>query len=135
MARAQTPPGTAAMASAPHSVASRGSAVNQTAAPATRRAPASAAAERPRLLFFYSETSGASRRVDGFLAQVLQRRANHATFRLVRVDADRRPDLVERLQVSELPTLLVIADGRVRGRLARPSGCGQIAQLLSPWLR
>jgi thioredoxin-like negative regulator of GroEL len=66
---------------------------------------------------------------------VLQRRANHATFRLVRVEADGRPDLVERLQIGELPTLLVIADGRVCGRLVKPSGCRQISQLLSPWLK
>lgn len=125
------------MASAPHSLASPGSAVNQTAGRATRRplAPVLPAAERPRLLFFYSETSGASRRAEGFLAQVLQRRANHATFRLVRIDADRRLDLVERFQVSELPTLLVIADGRVRARLAQPSGCREISKLLSPWLK
>jgi thioredoxin-like negative regulator of GroEL len=93
------------------------------------------ASERPSLVFFYSETSGRSRRAEGFLAQVLQRRSNHATFRLVRVDADRRPDLVERFRVSELPTLLVVAERRVRGRLVKPSGCQQITQLLSPWLK
>ncbi len=42
---------------------------------------------RPRLLFFFSSTSGPSRRAEGFLAQVLQRRANHSSFELVRVDA------------------------------------------------
>jgi thioredoxin-like negative regulator of GroEL len=94
-----------------------------------------AAVNQPRLLFFYSETSGASRRAEGFLAQVLQRRANHSTFRLVRVEASGRPDLVERLHIDELPTLLVVADGRVRGRLAKPSGCREISQLLSPWLK
>ena len=90
---------------------------------------------RPMLLFFFSATSGASRRADGFLAQVLQRRGNHSTFRLVRVDADRRPDLVERLHITDVPTLLVVADGTVRGRVTKPTGCNQIAQLLSPWLR
>jgi thioredoxin-like negative regulator of GroEL len=128
------------MASAPHreqdSRAARGSARADSAARLTTR-PAAAAAQsdRPSLLFFYSKTSGASRRADGFLAQVLQRRANHATFRLARVEADRRPDLLERLQISELPTLLVIADGRVRGRLVKPSGCQEISHLLSPWLK
>jgi thioredoxin-like negative regulator of GroEL len=73
--------------------------------------------------------------VDGFLAQVLQRRAKHSSFRLVRVDDDWRPDLVERFQISELPTLLVIVDGHVRGRLTKPSRCRAISQLLSPWLR
>jgi thioredoxin-like negative regulator of GroEL len=92
------------------------------------------ASKQPSLLFFYSATSGASRRAEGFLAQVLQRRANHSTFRLVRVEAGERPDLLERLKIDELPTLLVVADGRVRGRLVKPSGCREISQLLSPWL-
>jgi hypothetical protein len=35
------------------------------------------------------------RRIDGFIAQVLQRGRNHGTFDLVRVSVDRRPDLAE----------------------------------------
>ena len=35
---------------------------------------------RPRLVFFYSRQSGRSRRAEGFLAQVLQRRRNFETF-------------------------------------------------------
>jgi thioredoxin-like negative regulator of GroEL len=92
-------------------------------------------AAQPTLVFVFSPTSGACRRADGFLAQVLQRRANHSTFRLVRIEAERRPDLLERLRVTELPTLLVIADGRVHGRLTKPTGCRQITHLLSPWLK
>jgi hypothetical protein len=41
-----------------------------------------AASDRPQLLFFYSPISGSSRRTEGFLAQVLQRR------RPARVHAD-----------------------------------------------
>jgi hypothetical protein len=91
--------------------------------------------ERPRLLFFFSATSGLTRRVDGFLAQVLQRRANHATFVLHRIDVDQRPDLVERLRVTDLPALVVVTDGRVRARLSKPTGCTQISALLAPWLK
>ena len=101
----------------------------------TRTAETTAAGDPPRLVFFYSATSGASRRAERYLAQVLQRRANHTTFRLARIEATRRPDLFERFKVGELPTLLVIADGRVRGRLVNPSGCRQISHLLSPWLK
>jgi thioredoxin-like negative regulator of GroEL len=90
---------------------------------------------QPSLLFFFSPTSGASRRVDGFLAQVLQRRANHSTFRLLRIDAEQRPDLLERLRVTEIPTLLVVDEGSVRARLSKPNGCRQISTLLSPWLK
>jgi thioredoxin-like negative regulator of GroEL len=118
------------------SLGARASAGAEAATRATARAPAAtAASDKPSLLFFYSDTSGPSRRAAGYLAQVLQRRSNHATFRLVRVDAERRPDLVERLQIGALPTLLVVTEGRVRGRLVKPSGCQQITQLLSPWLK
>jgi thioredoxin-like negative regulator of GroEL len=91
--------------------------------------------ELPRLLFFFSPTSGLSRRVDGFLAQVLQRRSNHSTFVIHQIDADQRPDLVERYQVTDLPTLLVISSGQECARLIKPTGCGQVADLLSPWLK
>ena len=98
-------------------------------------AAANSADTKPALVVVYLPTSGASRRVDGFLAQVLQHRANHATFQLFRVNADQRPDLLERLQVTDIPTLLVIAQGRIRGRLSKPTGCTQITRLLTPWLR
>jgi thioredoxin-like negative regulator of GroEL len=91
--------------------------------------------QQPQLLFFFSQTSGASRRAEGFLAQVLQRNGNHSTFRLVRVDADRHRDLSERLRVSDVPTLLVVSDGKVRARLAKPTGIKPIRLLLAPWLR
>jgi DNA-binding HxlR family transcriptional regulator len=97
--------------------------------------PGSAVAERPTLVVFLSARCGSSRRAEGFLANVLQRRHNHETFRLVRVDADERPDLVERFQVAEIPALFVVADHRVRGRLSKPRDCAEISQLLSPWLK
>jgi thioredoxin-like negative regulator of GroEL len=93
------------------------------------------ASAQPSLLFFFSPTSGPSRRAEGFLAQVLQRRANHSTFRLVRIDADRRPDLVERFRITEVPTLLVVAERRVRARITKPSGCVELTQVLLPWLK
>jgi thioredoxin-like negative regulator of GroEL len=88
-----------------------------------------------KLAFFYSPRSGRSRRAEGFLAQVLQHRGNHDTFRLIRIDVDKRPDLANRFRVTTIPTLLVITDNRVRGRLTQPTGCRQISQLLSPWLK
>jgi thioredoxin-like negative regulator of GroEL len=89
---------------------------------------------RPKLVLFYSPRSGQSRRVDGYLAQVLQRRRNHATFAIVRVDTDERPDLATRFKVTTLPTLLVIDGNRVRARLCQPRGCAEISDALRPWL-
>ena len=91
--------------------------------------------QKPMLLFFYSETSGRSRRVEGFLAQVLQRRHNHDTFDLIRVSAERRPDLVERFRVTETPTLLLVAERKVKQRAVNPRGCRDLEARLRPWLR
>jgi thiol-disulfide isomerase/thioredoxin len=90
--------------------------------------------EKPGLVFFYSSTSGRCRRVEGFLAQVLQRRRNHATFKLYRVDSEERPDLFSRFGVERTPTLLVLERKTVRGRLELPRGCKQIEEFLAPWL-
>jgi len=92
-------------------------------------------ATQPTLVFFASPVSGLSRRVEGFLAQVLQRRRNHGTFRLRVVDGDRDAALVERFNVTELPTLVVVEDRTVKARLVRPRGCRDIEVLLSPWLK
>jgi thioredoxin-like negative regulator of GroEL len=89
---------------------------------------------KPGLVFFYSNVSGACRRAEGFLAQVLQRRQNHETFTLYRVAKEDRPDLVERFGVEQMPTLLVVEDRRVCGRLERPRGCREIESFLAPWL-
>jgi thioredoxin-like negative regulator of GroEL len=89
---------------------------------------------QPGLVFFHSSVSGQCRRVEGFLAQVLQRRRNHGTFRLYRVDEEERPDLLARFDVSTLPTLLVLQDKHVRARLERPRGCRDIERFLAPWL-
>jgi thioredoxin-like negative regulator of GroEL len=86
-------------------------------------------------VFFTSSVSGQCRRVEGFLAQVLQRRRNHGTFQLLVVDEDRRPDLLQRFAVTTLPTLVVVEDRAEQARLEHPRGCRQIEEFLSPWLR
>ena len=92
-------------------------------------------ATKPRLIFFTSAVSGQCRRVEGYLAQVLQRRRNHGTFRVVTVRADERPDLVERFGITQLPTLVVVEQRIERARLERPRGCKQIEQMLAHCLK
>jgi thioredoxin-like negative regulator of GroEL len=89
---------------------------------------------KPRLVFFYSSESGRCRRVEGFLAQVLQQRRNHETFQLYRVDREERPDLAERFHVERVPTLYVVEGKLVRARLEEPRGCRDIQRFLAPWL-
>ena len=90
---------------------------------------------KPGLVFFHSSFSGHCRRVDGFLAQVLQRRRNHETFRLYRVAQEERPDLLQRFAVEQIPTLCIVEGKLVRARLEDPRGCREIESFLAPWLR
>jgi thioredoxin-like negative regulator of GroEL len=91
--------------------------------------------ERPRLVFFFSPTSGRCRRVEGFLSQVLQRRHNHDTFRLTRVSAEDRQDLIKRFRIDELPTICIVEGKRVVARIVSPRGCTELERGLMPWLR
>lgn len=94
--------------------------------------------ERPqklRLAFFHSERSGNCRRIEGFVAQVLQRRRNHETFAVVPVSQERQPELFERFGIDTVPTLVVIEDSSVRRSLERPRSCRQIEEFLAPWLK
>ena len=89
---------------------------------------------QPQLVFFHSSLSGACRRAEGFLAQVLQRRRNHETFKLYHVAQEERPDLLERFDITTLPTLVVVEGNLVRAKLERPRGCREIETFLAPWL-
>src|SRR6478735_2074453 len=91
-------------------------------------------ARKPGLVFFHSSVSGSCRRAEGFLAQVLQRRRNHETFKLYRVAEEERPDLVDRFGIETLPTLVVVEGKCVRAKLERPRGCREIETFLGPWL-
>jgi thioredoxin-like negative regulator of GroEL len=106
--------------------------VTAQAAPTRTPAPAE---ERPLLIFFTSETNGRCRRAEGFLAQVLQRRHNHETFSLRFIEGDDHPELIDRFRVEKTPTLMVVADKVVRGKLVEPRGCEEIQAFLAPWLR
>jgi len=86
------------------------------------------------VLFFFDPRSGRSRRVEGFLAQVLQRRRNHDTFRLYRIDVGTRDDLERKFLVDGVPSLVVVEDKQVRPRLEQPRGCKDLAGFLDPWL-
>jgi thioredoxin-like negative regulator of GroEL len=90
--------------------------------------------QQPRLVFFHSTLSGHCRRVEGFLAQVLQRRRNHGTFEVLHVAEEERPDLLEHFRIQTLPTLIVVEGRAVAGRLERPRGCRDIEGFLAPWL-
>jgi thioredoxin-like negative regulator of GroEL len=89
---------------------------------------------KPQLVFFHSARSGRSRRVEGYLAQVLQRRANHHAFQLLHVDVEEQPTVARRFGIRTLPTLVVIEGKRVEARLEAPTGCEEIKAALTRWL-
>lgn len=90
--------------------------------------------DRPKLVLFYSPSSGRCRRVEGFIAQVLQRRRNHETFDLVRVSVDGHPDLAEKFRVAQVPTICVVENRKLRRRIVGPRGCRELERELQPWL-
>ena len=90
--------------------------------------------ERPRLLFFHSVRCGRCRRAESFLAEALQYRHNHDTFRLLRVSVDDRPELMERFGVEQLPTLFVIEGGKTVRTIVAPRGSFELKRELAPWL-
>ena len=94
-----------------------------------------AAGSKPGLVFFHSSTSGRCRRIEGFIAQVLQRRRNHETFKYYAVAQEKRPDLLERFGITQMPTLVVVEERNVRARLEAPRGCKDIESFLAPWLQ
>jgi thioredoxin-like negative regulator of GroEL len=92
-------------------------------------------ATQPLLIFFTSTKNGHCRRAEGYLAQVLQRRRNHETFKLRMIAQEEHPDLLARFRVDTTPTLLVVHKKVVQGKLVEPRGCGEIQSFLSPWLK
>jgi len=90
---------------------------------------------RPRLVFFHSRLSGRCRRVEGFIAQVLQRRQNHGTFDVVRISVDERPDLAQKFHVGEVPTICIVESRKLQLSIVSPSGCRDLERQLEPWLR
>ena len=101
----------------------------------TLAAEKTATRTKPILILFTSTKEGRSRRAEGFLAQVLQRRRNHETFNVRYVAREERPDLLEKFRVEQTPSLVVVEEKRVRGRLAQPRGCEEIQVFLKPWLK
>jgi len=91
--------------------------------------------EKPGLVYFHSSRSGKCRRIEGYIAQVLQHRRNHDTFKYYSVAREERPDLLEKFAIALTPTLLVLERRVIAARLELPSGSKEIARFLSPWLR
>ena len=82
------------------------------------------------LVFVGRRQSGVSRRMESLIAWV--KITQKKQLRVVEVDADRHPGLVEQLAVTEVPTLLLLENRRVVGRLEGRATGRQIDELIRP---
>src|SRR5206468_1531008 len=83
---------------------------------------------RPVLVFFTEPRSGPARRMESLLAHFA--RKERGRLRVSRVDVEEKPELAERLRVSVVPTMILIKDQRVVGRLEGRASAPCIEALL-----
>jgi thioredoxin len=83
---------------------------------------------KPLLVFFTSSKSGPARRMDSTLAH-LARKERHR-LRLTRVDIDECPELASRFGIEQVPTLVLVCDGRVVERLEGRASVPRIEAML-----
>ena len=86
----------------------------------------------PMLLFFTQETSGPARRMESLLAHPA--RKERSRLRVSRIDAAASPDWVDRLGVTQVPTLILLKDRRPVERLEGRVSAPQIERMLAPHL-
>src|SRR5689334_15999887 len=87
---------------------------------------------RPHLVFFTEERSGPARRMESLLAQLAVR--DRERIRVTRIDVERRPELARRFRVAKVPTLVLVVDRRVVGRLEGRASAPRIRKLIDPHL-
>jgi thioredoxin-like negative regulator of GroEL len=87
---------------------------------------------KPLLVFFRSESSGPSRRLESLLAYLA--RKERARLRVMRVDVDHQPELAKRFKVRDVPTLVLVKHKRVVDRLEGRVSAPTIESMLEPHL-
>jgi thioredoxin-like negative regulator of GroEL len=92
-----------------------------------------AGADRAVLLFFSSKRSGPSRRMASLVAwvQVNEKRR----LSVLEVDTDEHRQLADELEVSEVPTLVLVRGATVLGRLDGRATGHAISRLIDAHLR
>jgi thioredoxin-like negative regulator of GroEL len=82
-----------------------------------------------RLLFVTRRTSGVGRRMESVLATLQSRK--HDGVHIHKVDADAEPDLVGRLGVDQIPTLVFIKDRRSVAQICGRATLDEIESVLA----
>lgn len=86
----------------------------------------------PILLFFTASTSGPARRMESLLAHLA--RKERGRLSIARIDTLQSPEWVERLQIEEIPTLVLVKGKRPVARLDGRASAPQIERMLAPHL-
>jgi thioredoxin-like negative regulator of GroEL len=86
----------------------------------------------PLLVFFCSERSGPSRRMESLLAHLA--RKERTRLRIMRVDIDEQPALAERFKIADVPTLVLVKGKRVVDRIEGRASAPTIELMLQPHL-
>jgi thioredoxin 2 len=86
------------------------------------------ASRLPTLVFVRRRQCGSSRKMESLVAWVKVTRKRK--LRVVDLDADEHPEVLRRLGVEEVPSLLLTIEGRVVGRLEGRSTGRQIDELI-----
>lgn len=88
---------------------------------------------RPLLVFFSSARSGPCRRMESLVAHIA--RKDRDRLRVVQVDVESRADLVEKLGITRVPTLVLVANRKEIARLDGRASAPLIEAMLKPHLR
>ena len=83
----------------------------------------------PMLVFFCSQRSGPARRMESSLAHLA--RKERTRIRIRRVDVDASPELAARFEITTIPTLVLVRDKQVLGRIEGRASAPRIERLLA----
>jgi thioredoxin-like negative regulator of GroEL len=86
----------------------------------------------PALVFLSKRSSGPSRRMESLVAWV--KVTQKKRLRVIDVDADENPSVLEKLAVRTIPALVLIKNRRVLGRIEGRATGQQIDDLIRPHL-
>jgi thioredoxin-like negative regulator of GroEL len=87
---------------------------------------------RPLLVFFTSPRSGPARRMESLVAHIARKERDR--LRVIQVDVDQRADLVEKLRVESVPTLVLVVDRKAVARLDGRASAPKIERMLEEHL-
>jgi thioredoxin-like negative regulator of GroEL len=87
---------------------------------------------QPLLVFFSAASSGPSRRMESVVAQIA--RSERHRLRVLQVDVEQRADLVERLGVLHVPTVVLVVARKVVARIDGRASAPKIEAMLTEHL-